>query len=66
MTSTKAGKALSFATLDQQEDEEVPEDEGRDEQKNVVDSEPPMKVKSYKKGNELLEGVQHFLEATLG
>ena len=52
-----------FATLDQQEDEEVSEDKGGDEQENTVDTEPPMKVKSYKEANELLEGIQHFLDA---
>ena len=56
-----------FATLDQQEDKEIQVDEVRDvEQENAVDNESPMKVKSYKDANELLEGVhtvQHFVEA---
>ena len=33
-----------------------------DEQENAVDNKPPIKVKSYKEANELLEDVQHLLD----
>ena len=52
-----------FATSGQEEDKEASEDEGGDEQESALDDEPPIKVKSYKEPNQLLEDVQHFLEA---
>ena len=51
-----------FATLSQEPDEKASED-GGDEQDNAVDEDPPMKVNTYKEANELLEDIQHFLEA---
>ena len=51
-----------YVTLGQEQGTKESESEG-DEPENAVDDEQPVKIKSYKEANKLLEEVQHFLES---